>query len=204
MIWGTFLYKRTAGKAFAVEVTVEQTHSGLSIACPTCGKRSRLGESHRVTKSKNRDFVSIDRPVLCPNSQCGWFVRVHRGRAYDTVAGEDFAPRREDIPATAAVEGRAGRQPRGCRLKPRDANKKLRADVPDYAFPPTGVVRLPGSPLKENLTLKTISGAERRRIAERDALPPEVRAASIRVSQSIKFKSPGPTLDDVAAFSEGA
>lgn len=126
MIYGQFIYRRSAGKQVEFEVFVDQYASGtLSIACPCCGRRSKLNPharevpirsggsrmipGHKVSVDR-RGRVTIDRPVICPNESCGWFVRVEKGLALDSKSREDYSPDRSDVPSTPLVEDLKSRQ----------------------------------------------------------------------------------------------
>lgn len=108
LVFGYFIYRRSAGRIVELDVAILKDAGGLSIECPMCGRRSRLNPLTRVLKIRDREVpvaghrvlvdrrgrVTVTRPVLCPNSACGWHVRVTKGRAVDACPVDE--PGRED------------------------------------------------------------------------------------------------------------
>lgn len=128
---GRFVYRPSSGKARAIEVVVDQSPAGvISIECPCCERRSRLNPEPRVVREVNafgkivertvpghkltvsrHGNAFVDRPIICPNGLCGWFVRFakegHKMIAVDSTVDKP----REDLPATVFVEEIPSRMP---------------------------------------------------------------------------------------------
>jgi hypothetical protein len=76
------VYRRAADRFAEFPFAFERRTSGYSIACPMCGRRSRLNPAtHRIHVIFGK--TCVDRPIGCPNLACGWYVNVWLGVASD-------------------------------------------------------------------------------------------------------------------------